>query len=594
MISSPPQEAAEFRGKTLTPVSPKPVHYPSPSNIPILEKQMDPMFHEQPLNIGLPQQDPTSSDPSSSGSLYAEQSAPSYDQNAANNNGLGNGNGDYAKSLEMGNRGASSNQDTTAYQNFAQQPYSTAAASGDSSSAPPQADRAPVPHPYDSALLSAAATQNPLDGNSSQGYAPEASSVSNGTQGGVNFQTLLDNLSATIPGFEGNNTAPTQSSPAGAISPASALPGNLSLPPRPPPQEKPATHPNYAPDDDIRSYHPHSQKNPAAAYRSQGLAPLVTGGAPGAPQNGPFQTPMSATQRTQSPSTPGYRQRDATDRRSDEKGDEDAPWGPEVQKLYDEFLHDEREYVTEGQWDKFPPNSRLFIGRLSRSNTPSEMLDCQQSYAGNLPTEKVTKRDLFHIFHKHGKLAQISIKQAYGFVQFLESNACYRALQSEQGMMVRGRKMRKLRPLRIFIASTNIFQTSKSRNRRGTRAMRMGIKILEAAVDDRDPRITLVVPQTTSRVDELWTDSSPDKVRPGSGISVGTAMTTGRDGLHRLGATAAVVETGVGTDTMAVGGAGRDRRTAGADTGVPVRGETPMMSCRCLVEHQVKYRMCRF
>ena len=63
---------------------------------------------------------------------------------------------------------------------------------------------------------------------------------------------------------------------------------------------------------------------------------------------------------------------------------------------------------------------------------------------GNLPTEKVTKRDLFHIFHKHGRLAQISIKQAYGFVQFLEAAACYGALTVEQGVAVRGRKIREL------------------------------------------------------------------------------------------------------------------------------------------------------
>ncbi len=64
---------------------------------------------------------------------------------------------------------------------------------------------------------------------------------------------------------------------------------------------------------------------------------------------------------------------------------------------------------------------------------------------GNLPTEKVTKRDIFHLFHKHGKLAQISIKQAYGFVQFLDSGACQRALQIEQGVQIRGRKMRESR-----------------------------------------------------------------------------------------------------------------------------------------------------
>lgn len=62
---------------------------------------------------------------------------------------------------------------------------------------------------------------------------------------------------------------------------------------------------------------------------------------------------------------------------------------------------------------------------------------------GNLPTEKVTKRDLFHIFHKYGKLAQISLKQAYGFVQFLEASSCYEALSKEQGVAIRGRKIRE-------------------------------------------------------------------------------------------------------------------------------------------------------
>jgi hypothetical protein len=53
---------------------------------------------------------------------------------------------------------------------------------------------------------------------------------------------------------------------------------------------------------------------------------------------------------------------------------------------------------------------------------------------------------MFHLFHKYGKLAQISIKQAYGFIQFLEAEACHAALQVEQGAMVRGRKIRELIP----------------------------------------------------------------------------------------------------------------------------------------------------
>jgi RNA recognition motif-containing protein len=64
---------------------------------------------------------------------------------------------------------------------------------------------------------------------------------------------------------------------------------------------------------------------------------------------------------------------------------------------------------------------------------------------GNLPSEKVTKRDLFHVFHKYGELAQVSIKQAYGFIQFHTAEPCSRALQREQGAEVRGRKMRKLK-----------------------------------------------------------------------------------------------------------------------------------------------------
>ncbi len=62
---------------------------------------------------------------------------------------------------------------------------------------------------------------------------------------------------------------------------------------------------------------------------------------------------------------------------------------------------------------------------------------------GNLPSEVVTKRDIFRIFYRYGKLAQISIKQAYGFVQFLDPRACHAAMQGEQGMRIKDRNMRK-------------------------------------------------------------------------------------------------------------------------------------------------------
>jgi nuclear polyadenylated RNA-binding protein 3 len=53
---------------------------------------------------------------------------------------------------------------------------------------------------------------------------------------------------------------------------------------------------------------------------------------------------------------------------------------------------------------------------------------------------------MFHAFHKYGRLAQLSIKQAYGFVQFHDAAACHNALEREQGQLIRGRKMRKFEP----------------------------------------------------------------------------------------------------------------------------------------------------
>ncbi|KAI5295847.1 hypothetical protein KEM52_000022 [Ascosphaera acerosa] len=97
----------------------------------------------------------------------------------------------------------------------------------------------------------------------------------------------------------------------------------------------------------------------------------------------------------------------------------------DIQRKYDAFLQEERRYVTEGKWDRFAPGSRLFVG--------------------NLPTERVTKRDLFHMFHKYGQLAQISIKQAFGFVQFIDPASCQRALQAQQNGIIRGRKIQLAR-----------------------------------------------------------------------------------------------------------------------------------------------------
>ncbi|KAF2018377.1 hypothetical protein BU24DRAFT_169593 [Aaosphaeria arxii CBS 175.79] len=408
MISSPPQEAEHIRGKTLTPESPKPVHYPSPSNIPILEKQMDPMFNEPPLNLGTPasfqvasylsqSQQQTQSPSAQSTSPYyaAEQHIPSGYQNSAQS-GLGAAPAGQATATQYGSGHGSQAQDTSIHnfshnQNQAQaQAQAPTSSFNEATPASVQDNRPAYPQTHD--LNSYAALQNATQPPAVLPF-----------PGGANYQGLLDSWNAAAAAAAANNnaTAPPHNpipSPTQGQPPVSTIPAGANLPPRPPAQDNAS--------QDIRSFHPHSQK-PAAGQ----LQPLDVRAS----------TEPHAASRL-SPSTPGYGRQSVDNNAGEEKaGDEDSRWPPEINKLYEDFLNSERKYVTDGQWDQFPNGSRLFIG--------------------NLPTEKVTKRDIFHRFYKHGSLAQISIKQAYGFVQFLESSSCHRALQAEQGQAIRGRKM---------------------------------------------------------------------------------------------------------------------------------------------------------
>ncbi|KAL2826968.1 hypothetical protein BDW59DRAFT_144466 [Aspergillus cavernicola] len=477
MTPDSPDEALHFRGKTLTPESPRPLHIPEPANIPLLQNQMDPLFNEA--------------------STY--QTAESFFQNRYHihpseqytRSGEGWGNtafvlggqeprpsqrqshmqGSLHSSPLLVNGGLmeiSTTATTTASLPPSSKP-SPSSASAESSSlgeataptssltaCPPSDPSSLLAHPVPGAPPSSshAARDVPLANEVNHPIATLQAHVSQGrldaenrpednTAGnGVDFQKLLDNLPSvsTAPSAPGNSILAddTPTSPHSVAD--DALQSSLGLPPRPPPQEKPAIHPNYHPSNDIRSYHQlpaQNTSNPSNSYASQqsnyqssgGLPTITAANAPGTSLGAGSLPPPPVPSFQQSPSSPvdaqdfsvsGTQKNGRVDKQST-RADEDTPWGPEVQKKYDEFLRDERVYVTEGLWDRFPYGSRLFVG--------------------NLPTERVTKRDLFHIFHSYGKLAQISIKQAYGFIQFLEAPSCKRALEGEQGAVVRGRKV---------------------------------------------------------------------------------------------------------------------------------------------------------
>ncbi|GAA84941.1 arginine/serine-rich splicing factor [Aspergillus luchuensis IFO 4308] len=482
MTPSSPDEALHFRGKTLTPESPRPLHVAEPAKIPVLQNQMDPVFNDTSTYekseafLGNSSQE----HPNDSTSLHGQYAGPGEVRGTTGSvqvpeqppprrppNTQGSFHSDSSQ-VEDGSMNkiahALSATATTAQASFASDQPAPPMAGGTSSAAQdaptdsslttlppsdPASLLAPPPPPRCPSLFLPCRSRHPQCERDSQSKADD-----NTGEDGVDFQNLLDNLppSSTAP------SAPAVSETAPLSTDVSALPqagtddealqSSLGLPPRPPPQEKPSIHPNYNASDDIRSYHQlppntsNAQPSPSSTYTAQqsnyqsnlGLPSLAAAGAPGTssgasalppPPVPSFQQSTSTTtSETQDSPGPVNNRKAGGERvvaRQSKGSDEDTPWGPEVQKKYDEFLHDERIYVTEGLWDRFPPGSRLFVG--------------------NLPTERVTKRDLFHIFHKFGKLAQISIKQAYGFIQFLDSSACKQALDAEQGAVVRGRKV---------------------------------------------------------------------------------------------------------------------------------------------------------
>jgi len=237
----------------------------------------------------------------------------------------------------------------------------------------------------------------------------------------VDIDALLSNIGASL-------------LPAAVPEPASALESAkqnppASLPPRPPPHQDLNHHRNIS--NDIRSYHPHPQAQTGASaqhtYDTSALQPPTAAAssmtlptAPGLPSRENFMAP---------PAKP-----------SSGADDEDYTFPPELEASFDQFLRDEKANVAEGSWDRFPDGSRLFVGRcICHRVLRLHGIDLP---AGNIPTEKVSKRDVFKRFAKYGKLAQIALKQAFGFVQFYDPESCAKALAGEQDKPLKGRKMR--------------------------------------------------------------------------------------------------------------------------------------------------------
>lgn len=341
MTPSPPDEALHFRGKTLTPESPRPLHIPEPANIPVLENQMDPVFNDT--------------------STYERSVWPEQP-----------GRGGWKKDGQGGLEGGLQQPENTVMNDNSADIYpshSTGTEHGQGANAysglappdPTHSHATPVV-PVSQGIASASEIENAVKAEPPWVDAKEDAS----SHTGVNFQTLLDNLSS-----------------GGATAAASHLEGqslhhapkevSQDLPARP---LDPSLNPNYASHSYEQLPPAHATSSAYATHHSNHAqhftSSITPGGAPGTdagagslppPPVASFQHTTSSGADRQGPQEAVKKSRiDRPLLRTGKVSDDDAPWGPEVQKKYDEFLHDERVYVTEGLWDRFPMGSRLFVG----------------------------------------------------------------------------------------------------------------------------------------------------------------------------------------------------------------------------------------
>uniref|UniRef100_A0A060TC81 ARAD1D37554p n=1 Tax=Blastobotrys adeninivorans TaxID=409370 RepID=A0A060TC81_BLAAD len=100
----------------------------------------------------------------------------------------------------------------------------------------------------------------------------------------------------------------------------------------------------------------------------------------------------------------------------------DRPFTPQEQQAYDQYLKDEEDF-NRGVLDpnQFEYGSRMFLG--------------------NLPTDRITKKQLFLVYNQYGRIAQITTKQAYGFIQFFTVEACKKAMEIDSTQPLMGNRI---------------------------------------------------------------------------------------------------------------------------------------------------------
>ncbi|KAK3290681.1 uncharacterized protein B0H64DRAFT_378478 [Chaetomium fimeti] len=245
---------------------------------------------------------------------------------------------------------------------------------------------------------------------------PAAPASANEDDASVDIQKLVDDITARAAATASPPSAPAQTTPVTSQAPPVSLPVSHppSLPPKPSLPNPPASLPAIPPAH--YSFQPRGHNAPAAAAVPMSLTNPGTSHGAYVANEGLASLPAPPPGAFGGASHPHAHHMP----HSGDASSGNYP-GSSTKQLWEQFQADEKRYTSEAKWERFPEGSRIFIGNLS--------------------SERVSKREVFDVFHRFGRLAQISLKSAYGFVQYhtiAEGNA---AMQGAQGIELGGRKI---------------------------------------------------------------------------------------------------------------------------------------------------------
>ncbi|KAI2607839.1 hypothetical protein GGR54DRAFT_403742 [Hypoxylon sp. NC1633] len=280
-----------------------------------------------------------------------------------------------------------------------------------------------------SQLLSAAPARD--------GEVASRSTAANG-DGDIDIQSIVDRIVGVASAGDPYSTPAPQDAANLSLSSQSD-----SLPPRPPTTQHSSqlyVHPEDARHNQLEPHHIH------AIAASPSLPPSVgiySAGAHGTASDSRNSVPLpSASSPTSQATSFPMAQFDIVHSAPATAATQPQTIGQPQQ--WETFIEEERRYLSDAKWDQFPEGSRLFIGNLS--------------------SDRVSKKEVFDIFSSYGRLAQISLKQAYGFVQYHSFDEGRAAIDHLQGKDVQGRK--------IHLEFSRMQKKDGERERRGNKGRR--------------------------------------------------------------------------------------------------------------------------